>query len=528
MKPLSKRLRAALLAAAAGVAFLVAGPAAQADVKLPAVLSDSMVLQQGRPVPVWGWADKGEAVTVTFAGQTQAATAGDDGKWMVKLQPLTASDKPAELTVAGKNTLTLKDVLVGEVWVCSGQSNMEWSVKQSKDAETEIAAADHPLLRLFDVPNTTAAEPLADTKAKWTPCTPQTVAPFSAVAYYFGRELSGRLKVPVGLVHTSWGGTPAEAWTSAEYLKKTPELAGLIPAWEKRAENYPKAKENHEKAMAAWRETAAAAKKDGKPAPAAPRGPSAPDKDPNRPATLYNGMIAPVVPFAAKGSIWYQGESNASRAYQYRTLLPTMIQSWRDAWGDPDAKFLIVQLANYQDPAKTPGDDAWAELREAQTMTAAQPNNGMALAIDLADADNPKDIHPRNKQDVGIRLALVALGQYYGKSVKFAGPTFEDARFADGKATITLKHAEGLTARGGGDGKVQGFQIAGADRKWVWADAKIGPNDTVVVWSDQVKEPAAVRYAWSSNPVTNLYNAAGLPAAPFRTDDWPGVTAPKK
>ena len=551
MKPLSHRLRAAVLAAALPVAFLAAAPAVvRADVKLPAVLSDSMVLQQGQPVPVWGWADQGEQVTVTFAGQTQKATAGDDGKWMVKLQPLTASDQPAELTVAGKNTLTRKDILVGEVWVCSGQSNMEWPVRNSTNAAEEIAAAKHPHVRLFTVPKTIKTEPQSDTVGKWVACGPDTVAAFSAVGYFFGRELHQTLKVPIGLIHTSWGGTPAEAWTSADYLNKDAELAGLTPAWEKQAETYPRRKENYEKALAKWRETVAQAKKDApatkegaatkdgpatkaaKPLPTAPRAPNPPDKDPHRPSVLYNGMIAPIVPYAAKGSIWYQGESNAGRAYEYRKLLPTMIRNWRDAWGDAESKFLIVQLANYKEPAEKPGDDAWAELREAQAMTAAMPNNGLAVAIDLADADNPNDIHPKNKQDVGRRLALVALGRYYGKDVKHSGPAYEDMRAAAGKVTVTFKHADGLTARGpdgkaSEGGKVTGFQVAGADRKWAWADAEIRSNGTVVVWSDEVKEPAAVRYAWSSNPVANLYNAAGLPAAPFRTDDWPGVTAPK-
>ena len=539
MKPLIRPIRAAVLATAAAL-FISVG-SLSAAVKLPAVLSDSMVLQQGQPVPVWGWADKGEEVTVTFAGQTAKAKAGDDGAWRVVLKPLTASDQPAELSVAGSaadasgpgsgpSAIKLKDILVGEVWICSGQSNMEFVVKNAKDSAKEIADAKYPNIRLFTVPKSIKTEPQSDTKGNWVACSPETVGSFSAVGYFFGRALHQDLKVPVGLIHTSWGGTPAEAWATAESIKGDPELAPMIATAEARTAGYPQAKEAHAAALAKWKEAAEKAKKEGKPVPQAPRGPREPGNDPNVPAVLYNGMVAPIVGFANKGTIWYQGESNAGRAYQYRKLLPTMIASWRDAWtkagAEKDTKFLIVQLANFQKPAEKPGDDAWAELREAQTMTAAMPNNGMAIAIDLADADKPEDIHPHNKQDVGKRLELVALGKFYGKSdVVYAGPTFESMKIEGGKAIIKLSSAAGLVARG--DGKVKGFAIAGQDKAWHWADAKI-EGDTIVLSSDQVSKPVAVRYAWSINPVTNLYNAAGLPAAPFRTDDWPGVTAPKK
>ncbi|QOV87661.1 sialate O-acetylesterase [Humisphaera borealis] len=527
MKPMSLRLRTALMAAALPAAFLFAGQA-NADVKLPAVIGNSMVLQQGQPVPVWGWADDGEKVTVKFGDQT-VTTEAAGGKWSVKLAPLTASAKPAEMTVSGKNSITLKDILVGEVWVCSGQSNMEWTVSSAKDAQKEIAAANHPTIRLFDVPNTTSPkEKQTDTKAAWTACTPQTIGPFTAVGYYFGRELNQKLNVPVGLLHSSWGGTPAEAWTEISYFQKSPELAGIPSSWDQQAQNYQKQKEawdkNKDKLMADWKAKADEAKAAKKPVPQQPRPPQDPATSPHSPATLYNGMISPLLPYASKGAIWYQGESNAGRAYAYRTLLPLMIQSWRDAWGNQDFKFLIVQLANFQQPAKVPGDDSWAELREAQTMTAALPNNGQALAIDLADADNPNDIHPKNKQDVGKRLALVALGKYYGKDVVYAGPEYDSMKIDGEKAVIKFKNAQGLKAKGD---KVLGFAICGEDKKWVWADAKV-EGDTVVVSSPEVKKPVAVRYAWSINPLTNLYNAADLPANPFRTDNWPGVTQPKK
>jgi sialate O-acetylesterase len=530
LKTFQRRVRVAVWSAAvAAGAMLVAALPAQADVKLPAVIGDSMVLQQGQPVPIWGWADKGEEVTVSFAGQTASTKAGDDGKWSVVLKALTASDQPAELKVTGKNAITLKDVLVGEVWLASGQSNMEWSVRQSKDAEKEIAAAKWPNIRLFDVPNTTADEPQYDTKAKWTATTPETIAAFSAVGFYFGRELHQNLKVPVGIVHSSWGGTRAEAWTAVDYLKKDADFAATVVPIEVRTANYEKAKAAYEQAKAKHADAAAKAKAEGKPVPQPPRAPNPPGRDPNAASVLYNGMITPVAPFAIKGAIWYQGESNSGKAYHYRKLLPTMIQSWRDLWAaggsEKDFKFLIVQLANYQKPAEKPGDDAWAELREAQNMTAALPNNGIALAIDLADADNPGDIHPKNKQDVGKRLSLVALAKAYGKDVKYAGPTFKSVKFDGGKAVISFSDAEGLTAKGH-EGKLKGFAVAGEDKQWKWAEAKI-EGDTVVVMSPEVAKPVAVRYAWSINPVANLYNAADLPANPFRTDDWPGVTQPK-
>jgi sialate O-acetylesterase len=376
-----------------------------------------------------------------------------------------------------------------------------------------------------------AREKIKDPVAgKWGACTPASAPKFTAVGYFFGRDLQQNLKVPVGLIHTSWGGTRAEAWTPNDWLKKDADLAKTLTDYEASVKSYPERVAAFEKQLAKFKTDQAAAKAAGKEfKQQAPRGPAAPGNDPNAPSVLYNGMIAPILPYTIKGSIWYQGESNAGKAFQYRTLLPLMIDSWRAAWGDNTDKFLIVQLANFQQPSKTPPDnDAWAELREAQTMTANLPNNGQALAIDLADKQNPGDIHPKNKQDVGNRLARVALGKYYGKAdVAYAGPTYESHKVEGNKVLITLKHAEGLTARDAADGNVKGFQICGEDKKWVWADARV-EGGSVGVWSEAVQKPVAVRYAWSVNPVTNLYNGAGLPAQPFRTDDWPGMTAPKK
>ncbi|HET6247471.1 MAG TPA: sialate O-acetylesterase [Tepidisphaeraceae bacterium] len=489
------RVRRALAAVVLAGAGLVLAGVANADVKLPAVLADHMVLQQGMAVPIWGTADAGEEVTVTFGQQKQSTKADDKGHWEVMLGALTANDKPEDLTVSGKNKVELKDILVGEVWICSGQSNMEFGIGNASNHEKEIAESNHPLIRLFAVPRAVSGKPLSDLKpqppaaGEWLECGPKTVGlggwnGFTAVGYFFGRDLQNDLKVPVGLIHTSWGGTPAEAWTEKSYMESDPDLKPLVERMEK-------------------------SKK----------------PDQNSASTLYNGMIAPIVPFAVKGAIWYQGESNAGRAYQYRKLLPAMIKSWRDVWHEPDMDFYIVSLANYQDPPKQPGDSDWAELREAQAMTAAQPHNGEALAIDLADANNPGDIHPHNKQDVGHRLELVALAKTYGKKVDYSGPEYKESKTDGNKVTLHFDFADGLNAKGGGE--LKGFQIAGEDKKWHWADAKI-EGDTVVVSSKDVEKPAAVRYDWANNPEGNLYNKAGLPTVPFRTDTWPGVTEKAK
>jgi sialate O-acetylesterase len=526
-----QRVRRTLLAAVMGGVALVAGASARADVKLPAVLADHMVLQQGMAVPVWGTADAGEEVTVAFGDQKQSAKADDKGHWEVKLTPLTASDKPGTLTVTGKNKVELTDILVGEVWICSGQSNMEFGIKNATNGAKEVAEADHPLIRLFTVPKSIKEAPESDLKkstpaGEWLACNPDNVSAggwggFTAAGYFFGRDLQKDLNVPIGLIHTSWGGTPAEAWTEKSYLEGDPDLKPIVERSEKEIADWPTHKEQAEKALEAWKKKDEEAKADHKPEPKKPAGPRDPSSNPNLASVLYNGMIAPIVPFAARGAIWYQGESNSGRAWQYRKLLPAMIKSWRDIWHEPAMDFYIVSLANFQAPPKDPGESAWAELREAQAVTAAQPHNGEALAIDLADANNPGDIHPKDKQDVGHRLELVALAKTYGKQVDYSGPEYKDSKIDGDKVVVHFNFADGLTAKGGDE--VKGFQIAGEDKKWHWAEAKIDGSD-VIVSSKEVEKPAAVRYDWANNPQGNLYNKAGLPTVPFRTADWPATT----
>ncbi|MEI8310284.1 MAG: sialate O-acetylesterase [Verrucomicrobiota bacterium] len=660
---------------------------ALADVKLPAIISDHMVLEKSAKVPIWGKADPGEKVTVTLNGQSAKATADADGKWMASLDLKSSAPGPFEMTVEGKNKLTLADVVVGEVWVASGQSNMEFTLIRSLDAEKEIAQSANPLLRQFLVKKNPTHDPLEDTEGSWVAATPEKSGTFSAVGYYFAKKLQNELKVPVGLIHTSWGGTPSEAWTSVEAIDSVPDLKakreqlwaateefpakkkvfvdgfgawlkenaredkpvadaasfagmdvsteGWIPVkvpgtvaakglpesgaiWLRKDVNFPsKALANLQLNLPIdgfdsvyWNGTllkqttyldalgsgnvrkygkydipvadiregknvlairfyapAGPAKFTGEPKAgsiplsgewaakaecefpaldpqklaAAPQPPANPPGPQNVASFLFNGMIHPVLPYAIRGAIWYQGETNAGRAYQYRTAFPLMITDWRKQWNQGDFPFYFCQLANFM--AKKPGPDesSWAELRDAQSSTLKLPNTGQAVLIDIGES---ADIHPRNKKDAGERLAAVALAKDYKKSVPYSGPVDDSLKIANGKAVITFKHADGgLVAkqlaetfvvksqtnetaplvRNSPSSLLEGFAICGEDKKWVWADAKI-QGDTVVVSSDKVPAPVAVRYAWADNPTCNLYNKAEFPASPFRTDDFPPVT----
>ena len=488
----------------------------RADVKLHGLFSDNMVLQLGARAPVWGWADEGEKVTVSYRG-SRVSTTARNGKWMVKLPGLKAGS-PDTLVVEGKNRIELKNVVVGEVWICSGQSNMEWPLSRSYESGKDIAAAANPNLRLFTVPKLKANEPVNDVKARWEEANPETVGNFSAVAYYFGRDLQKARGVPVGLIHTSWGGSPAEVWIREALLAANPGYKRDI------LDPYPAQAKRFQEELAKWEKEVEALKKEGK-QPARGR-PWANWK----PAELYNGMIAPLIPYAIKGAIWYQGESNAGRAHQYRTLFADMIRNWRDDWGQGDFSFLEVQLAPWDKGKKRspeeitalPGESDWAELREAQWLaTKVLPKVGMAVITDVGDKD---DIHPTKKEPVGARLALAARSIAYGEKIIASGPRFKSLKVKGDKAILTFDSVGGgLEARGG---RLRGFAICGEDRKFVWANAGID-NGKVVVSSPQVPRPVAVRYGWADYPVVNLFNQEGLPASPFRTDDFPMITAPK-
>lgn len=664
---------------------LLLTPNARAEVALPSIFSDHMVLQRGEAVPVWGFANPGEAVTVTIGEQSESAIADDQGHWRVDFASMDAGG-PLTITVKGMNTLTIKDVLVGEVWLCSGQSNMEWPVVNSTNAETEAREANWPMIRMYTAKRTLSAEPQRDVAGSWQVCTPDSVKWFSAVGYFFGRKLHTDLDVPVGLVHSSWGGSRAEPWVPREALLSDPKYAGQIKeidtlrsayladqersdaeyqallqpyktsyaewldtisnggrglaegwalpesgddawqpiqvpgAWEAagveglasfdgvvwltRTIKIPKdwagrdlllslgpiddadatyfngeavgsigldvewhwaqlrryripgelvhagtstitvrvadtggmggftgerehmtiepavdtgPSDNGPIALAGeWRYRTDMTKSEFPPRPVEPQEPAVVGAQFSSPAAMYNGMLNPLVPYGLRGAIWYQGESNAGEAQAYRALLPLLIQGWRDAWGKPDMPFGIVQLANFMKPAEQPTDTAWAQLRDAQLHTfKTVDHTGLAVIIDIGDA---LDIHPKNKQEVGRRLALWALSQVYGQDVVWSGPVYRSTRIEDGKVWLAFDHANGgLEARGGG--ALQGFSIAGADGVFVWAEAEV-VGDEIVVWSDEVPEPVAVRYSWSDNPDTaNLVNASGLPASPFKTGE---------
>lgn len=497
--------------------------AAFADVKLPAVISDNMVLQWGRKVPIWGWAQPGEKVKVKGSWQwfDTSTKADENGEWMVKIRA-PKGPGPYKIAIKGKNRIILENVLAGEVWVCSGQSNMTFSVSASNDAEQEIASAKYPKIRLFTVERKVAEQPQSTCKGNWVLCSPETVDNFSAVGYFFGRQLHWGLKVPIGLIHTSWGGTPAGSWTKREVLESDADFAPILERFADLIAKYPEAKKEYDEKLKEWKKAVEQAKAEGKETPQRPRAPWGP-KHPHRPSGLYNGMIAPLIPYHIAGVIWYQGESNAGRAYQYRKLFPAMIRNWRSDWGQGDFPFLFVQLANWRAVKDEPYENAWSELREAQLMTLALPNTGMAVAIDIGDANS---IHPRNKQDVGRRLALWAFAKAYGKRLVYSGPIYKSMTVEGNKIVLNFKHiGGGIVARE--KEPLKGFTIAGPEREFVWADAKID-GDTVVVSSDKIQKPVAVRYAWAENPICNLYNKQGLPASPFRTDDWPGVAFDKK
>ncbi len=511
-------MKTLLLPRCLAAAFFAAS-GARAEVSLPAIFSDHMVLQRDVPVLVWGWAEAGEEVSVTIAGQTKTTKAGADGKWRVKLDKISASE-PVTCTVKGKNEITINDVLAGEVWLCSGQSNMGFVVRSAENFEQEKAAADHPKLRMFIVTSGAATEPQEKCNGKWIVSSPETVAGFSATAYFFGRDLQAKLDTPVGLIHSSVGGTPIEAWTSLDAQKDAPEVKPIFETWEKRiaAWDPAKAQADFEKQTADYPALAEKAKAEGKPAPRKPTLPVGPTIDSHRPANLFNGKIAPLIPYAIKGAIWYQGESNSSSpaaGLAYRKQLPLLVADWRARWGQGDFPFAWVQLPDFVNGSS----DGWCLVREAMLQSLCLPRTGMAVTLGLGDAHN---VHPVKKQEVGHRLSLWALGTVYGGKGETSGPLYAGHKMNGSDVTITFTHADGLTAIGG---EMKGFVIAGDDREWKPALTKID-GDKIIVSTPDGANAAAVRYAWASDPEWSLTNAAGLPASPFRTDDWPLTTAP--
>ena len=509
----------------AAILVLLSAVVIKANVVLPDVISDGMVLQCNRPVPIWGQADPGEVVTVKFAGQSKKVIAGADGKWLVRLDSLKANATPATMVISGKNTIELKDVLVGEVWLMSGQSNMQRLLSETADGAAAIAAANHPQIRLFNVSRQVAFKHQPPPLATWQACSPESVKQFSAAGYYFGVELEKELGVPIGLINSSYGGSQAEAWTPVEYLLASDDLKQTVERTKTWDAERAQVRADYEEKLKVWRASVEEAKTSGaRPQPS----PAVPDalREYRIASSIYNGMIAPVIPFSIRGAFWYQGESNEARAQQYGILLPTMIRAWRERWGEGSFPFGIVQLPNYRDPKEEPADEPWSHIREAQRRTAlSTPNTGLIVTIDIGEAH---DIHPKNKLDVGRRMARWALADVYGRKITKSGPAFSRAKIDGSKIVLTFDDVgQGLKIRDGD--KLDEFAIAGADHKWHWAEARIVGKNRVEVWSDAVPKPLAVRYAFNNNPKhPNLTNETGLPATPFRTDDWPGPTDGKR
>ncbi|MEO5713582.1 MAG: sialate O-acetylesterase [Luteolibacter sp.] len=488
-------------------------PILRAELTLPAIIGDHMVLQQKQANPVWGWDTPGTKITVSFAGQNLTTTAGDDGKWTVKLAPLPANANPQAISISGSSKREIADVLVGEVWMCSGQSNMGFTLGRGINGDIEGAASDLPNLRLIKVPQVGTQELQKNFKGQWQPSNAASSANFSAVGFLYGRYLHEILKVPVGLIDNSWGGSAAEAWVRRETLDKEPAFKDLMESTAKQEE---KSKADLEK----WQADSEKAKAEGKTAPKKPENWLTGN---HRAGNIFAGVVHPTLGYGIKGVIWYQGESNADKAFEYRSLFPFMITQWRKEWGQGDFPFYWVQLADFKAENPVPGNSAWAELREAQTLSMKLPNTGQAVIIDVGEG---RDIHPRNKQAVAARLVRWALVKDYGLNFPYRSPEFKSLSVSGNTATVSLD-CFGNTLRSFDVNDARGFTICGEDKVWHPAVGKIKGADAVEVTSPDVAAPVAVRYAWADNPVCNLYTESNLPVTPFRTDDFEMVTRPK-
>jgi sialate O-acetylesterase len=502
-----------------------------AAVQPNALFTDGAVFQRGQAIPVWGKARDGESITVSLQDQ-KLQTKAVNGKWRVDLKPMKEGG-PYTMSITGDNTVTINNLLIGEVWICSGQSNMEWPFSRSHNQKEEAPKADYPNIRMFTVKKSVAAKPKDNVIGSWDVCTPKSVMNFSGVGYFFARDIHLKLGVPVGMIHTSWGGTPAQAWTSAEGLAGDPELKEYTDAVQRKLSGYDAAAATYKTMMTeyqalqntwnetignpyqaelkAWNVAVAEAKKTGNPEPskpilskAQPKPPGNPEGGPHDPTSLYNAMIAPIIPYAIKGSIWYQGESNATKSRQYRTLFPKMVADWRARWKQGDFPFLYVQIAPYH--GQPP------EIREAQFLSLKKIENS-AMAV-TTDVGNAKDIHPNQKEPVGQRLALAARAMAYSEKIEYSGPLYEKMTRENDQIVLHFQHASKLVAK---DGALKGFLIAGKDKTFVPAKAEIKGNN-VIVSAPGITEPQAVRYGWNNVPDVNLFNQEGLPASPFRTD----------
>ncbi|MGZ0708535.1 sialate O-acetylesterase [Coraliomargarita sp. W4R53] len=487
-----------------------------ASVSVPAIISDHMVLQREQVNPIWGRAEVGEKVIVSIAGQRKETVTDAQGSWRVTLDPLPVGG-PYTLDIQGSNELRFEDVLVGEVWVCSGQSNMMWPLVNTNFAQLEIASANYPNIRLLSIPRNGTQEPQFSFKGQWEVCSPESVPEFSAIGYLFGARLYTALGIPVGLIDNSWGGSSIEAWLPREQFDVDADHKRLLQHWDYITKNYTdetyqQELSEFENKLSAWQANGEKGHRPGRPT----------DKRYNqfRPANIFNGEVVPILGYGIRGVIWYQGETNSSNAYRYRTTFPLMIQAWREKWGQGDFPFYWVQLADYTAELKEPADSHWAELREAQSMALALPKTGQAVAMGAGEG---RDIHPRDKQTVANRLAMLALTKDYGYDFAAESPVFDKMVIRGEKAVLSFKHVE-LGLYSFDVDEPLGFAIAGADEKFTWAKARIIGTNQIEVWSEDVPAPIAVRYAWATNPVTNVQDRNGLPLTPFRTDDFKLLT----
>lgn len=506
--------------------ILLLGSSAYAELRLAALFSEGMVLQREQSVPIWGWADPGEKVSVQFAGQEQSAFADAEGAFTIHLNQMEASRRPQTLRIhSGKDAVEIGDILVGEVWLCTGQSNMGWPVSKSMNFEAEQKAARFPEIRMFSVKRGARRTPLNDCAGDWAACTPETVGKFSAVAYFFGRTLYQELDVPIGLLHSSWGGTRIESWSPMASLERFSTVMDQKKKMDQEALTYTEewAEQKLAKEVTEWKKKAERAEAKGQRAPWKPSKEPHPHNSQHYPANLYNAMLHPLIPYGIRGVIWYQGESNAKtieEALLYRDLIENMVTAWRAAWAD-DFPFYAVQLVNYKKPQRAPVENTgWSVIRESFLKFHHEVTKvAVVVGIDVGDAG---DIHPRNKQAIGKRLAQRALSDVYGKDIVPGGPMYTAMRMDGNKIILSFEDVgSGLVEQDGTPLKT--FAIAGEDRQFIQAQAVI-VDDTVIVSAEEVSNPVAVRYAWADNPVgCNLFNVEGFPASPFRTDDWPLV-----
>lgn len=488
-----------------------------ADVSLPNIFSDHMVLQQGQENKIWGKAAAGEKVSISIHDKNVSVQADQQGNWSAKIPSLPMSSTPSKLTVKGANTIEINDVLVGEVWICSGQSNMQWSVAQSNDPDLEKLASNYPNIRMINFPQIGSQQPIwSHDDRKWMVSGPTTVERFSAVGYFFARQIHQTTGVPIGMINNAWGGSAAEAWVNRDLMKANGRFDALLKRWITQEERFATLSAKTD--LTPEEKTELNGRAPGQGLTGTMRGNS-------RPGNIYNGVLKSHLGYGIRGAIWYQGESNAGRAYQYRDLFPFMIQNWRSEWGQGDFPFYWVQLADYTAEKSEPGDSDWAELREAQTMTMDKlSNTGQAVIVDIGEG---KDIHPKNKVDVGRRLARWALAKQYGIDIDYQSPRYQSME--KGAGAITLKFANANKGWRPFDvPEPKGFTIAGEDKKFYHAKAEILKDNSIKVSAPEVPNPVAVRYAWANNPICNVFSNNGLPLTPFRTDDWPGVTAGKE